>query len=113
LKKDLNVKIITIFITKSSDIDPRTLIYEAPSNLSAGAKLMHSMSSELSNTDRALRILACKNGWQLSTTGSDKLFIKVCNLDLLKELIDIFIDVTGNNDSLLDLVGWVDLDAYI
>jgi hypothetical protein len=105
LKKDLNVKIITIFITKTNEIDPKTLIYEAPSNLSAGAKLMHSMSSELSNTDRALRILACKNNWKLSTTGSSKLFIQVCNLDLLKELIDVFMDVTGNNDSLLDLIG--------
>ncbi len=74
---------------------------------------MHSMSSELSNTDRALRILACKNNWKLSTTGSSKLFIQVCNLDLLKELIDVFMDVTGNNDSLLDLIGQVDLDAYM
>jgi hypothetical protein len=66
---------------------------------------MHSMSSELSNTHRALRILACKKQWTLSTTGCSKLFIQVCKMDLVKELIDVLMDVTGNNDSLLDLIG--------
>jgi hypothetical protein len=36
------------------------LIDKAPINLSVAAKLMHSMSSEVSNTDKALRILAYK-----------------------------------------------------
>ena len=66
---------------------------------------MHSMSSEVSNNNKALRILACKKQWNLSTTGVSKLFIQVCELDVLKEVIDIITDISENNDSLLDLVG--------
>ena len=36
------------------------MIDKAPQNLSEAAKLMHRMSSEISNTDKALRILAYK-----------------------------------------------------
>ena len=81
------------------------MIDKAPAKLSEAAKLMHSMSSEVSNFEIALRILAQKKEWNLSTTGRSKLFIQVfCKLDVIFELFDVIADISGNNDSLLDIV---------
>jgi hypothetical protein len=56
------------------------------------------MSSKVSNSEIALRILAQKKEWNISTTGRSKLFIQVCKLDLIKELFDVITDISGNND---------------
>ncbi len=71
------------------------------------------MSSQASNKERALRLLSQNNSWKLSTTGKSSLFIQANHPDLINEFTEILMSLIKNNDTLIDMVGKVNLEDYI
>ena len=71
------------------------------------------MSSEESNQSKALRVLARKRGWKLSTTGASKLFVEANSAQILEDFTENFFNLMKSNDALFDIVGKINLDDYI
>ena len=89
----MGVRIITIFIDDQFKIEEKMLFSEENQKWSSEAKLMFRMSSDESNQSKALRILARKRGWKLSTTGKSKLFVQANSPQILEDFTENFFKI--------------------
>ena len=79
------VKVVSCFITESTDIQPKRLYDEMPPDWEPGAKFLFSLSSELP-TQLLPRAILVKRGWTIDVANNEtKLFMQVNHPDHLRE----------------------------
>ncbi len=113
VKKLEKVTVVSCFITKLTDIEPKRL-YDMPNDWEAGAKFLFSLSS-IVPTQRVLpRAILLRRGWTIDIANNEtKLFIQVNHPDNLKEACDMTKEVVYSAEALSELLVSVDLDLYI
>ncbi|XP_028392636.1 uncharacterized protein LOC114517178 [Dendronephthya gigantea] len=111
--RDAGVKVVTCFITRSTDIEPKRLYDKMENDWEPGAKFLFSLSSKVS-TQLLPRAILAKREWTLDITNNEtKLFIQINHPDNLREFCEIIKDVLFSQDALPELLASVDLDMYI
>ena len=111
--REEGVKVVSCFITESTDIQPKRLYDEMPPDWEPGAKFLFSLSSELP-TQLLPRAIFVKRGWTIDVANNEtKLFMQVNHPDHLREACNMARDVVCCQDALSDLLVSVDLDIYI
>ncbi|CAB4015138.1 uncharacterized protein LOC113681283 [Paramuricea clavata] len=111
--RNSGVKVVSCFITRSTDIQPKRLYDKMSSNWEPGAKFLYSLSSELPTELLPCAILV-RRGWTIDTANNEtKLFVQVNHPDNLREACDMARNVVFSQDALADLLVSVDLDIYI
>ena len=111
--REEGVKVVSCFITESTDIQPKRLYDEMPPDWEPGAKFLFSLSSELP-TQLLPRAILVKRGWTIDVANNEtKLFMQVNHPDHLREACNMARDVVCCQDALSDLLVSVDLDIYI
>ncbi|CAG2214111.1 unnamed protein product [Mytilus edulis] len=111
--KSLDVTIVTCFITRSNDVEPKRLFSEEHSLWEDGAKFLFRLSSILL-TDRLYRSIFVKRGWNIDINNNEtRLFIQVNHPDNIHDACDLAKTVVCSQDALSDLLVKVSLDRYI
>ena len=83
--REEGVKVVSCFITESTDIQPKRLYDEMPPDWEPGAKFLFSLSSELP-TQLLPRAIFVKRGWTIDVANNEtKLFMQVNHPDHLRE----------------------------
>jgi hypothetical protein len=100
-------------LTNSHIDNPKELYSIEQRTWEKPAKLMFNMSSEVSNTEQPLRLLAKTRNWKLSTSGNSKLFFQANHPDIIKEFIEKMKRLSGGCDVLIDIIGEVNLLEYV
>jgi predicted peroxiredoxin len=86
--RKVGVKIVSCFITASTNIDPKRLYDEIPPGWEPGAKFLFSLSSEVRTQDLVARAVLVKRGWKIDIAKNEtKLFIQVNHPDNLRYLL--------------------------
>lgn len=113
LKKD-RVTIAAVFLTANASIPLRQLYDESHAHsLSSGQITLLNIATRISVTQHPLPVLASM-GWRVPSSGECGLYTSVCSSDALEEFCSILLSARfGSADALLDILGRVDLDAYI
>jgi hypothetical protein len=82
-------KVVSCFITRSTDIQPKRLYDKISANWEPGAKFLYSLSSELP-TELLPRAILVRCGWTIDTANNEtKLFVQVNHPDNLREACDM------------------------
>ena len=110
---EAGVTIVSCFITKSKDIDPKHLFDKMQSGWETGAKFLFSLSSEVP-TQHLPRAILVKRDWTIDVTNNEtKLFVQVNHPDNLREACKMAKSVVCGSDALSELLVSVHLDIYI
>ncbi|CAG2254538.1 unnamed protein product [Mytilus edulis] len=81
--KNLDITIVTCFITRSNDVTPLTLFCEESPLWDNGAKFLYHLSSIIP-TDRLYRSIFVKRGWKIDSFNNEtRLFLQDALSDLL------------------------------
>ncbi|KAE8452710.1 hypothetical protein EG329_013969 [Mollisiaceae sp. DMI_Dod_QoI] len=112
--KQKNVIIASIFLTDKNDISRRQLYYQTPGNsLNKGQLKLFSMASTVSVLKHPIPVLAAM-GWIVPSSGECSLYITICSSGALEEFCSLLLSARFDSaDALLDIIGRVQLDAYI
>jgi hypothetical protein len=108
-----NVVIVSCFISKSSNVEPRKLHSVPEDKWEEGAKFMFNLSSVIP-TSSITRAVFMKNKWQIDITNNEtKLFMHVNHPDNLRDACNLARNAVCFQDSLSELLVSVSLDIYI
>ncbi|CAC5420156.1 unnamed protein product [Mytilus coruscus] len=111
--KSLDVTIVTCFITRSNDVEPKRLFSVENSLWEDGAKFLFRLSS-IVPTDRLYRSMFVKRGWNIDISNNEtRLFIQVNHPDNIHNACDLAKTVVCSRDALSDLLVKVSLESYI
>ncbi|XP_071139919.1 uncharacterized protein [Mytilus edulis] len=113
--KNLDITIVTCFITRSNDVEPRTLFCVENSSWDDGAKFLFKLSSIIP-TDRLYRSIIEKRKpkWNIDITNNEtRLFLQVNHPDNIHDACDLAKTVVCSQDTLSGLLVNVSLDMYI
>lgn len=111
--KNLDITIVTCFITRSNDVTPLTLFCEESPWWDNGAKFLYRLSS-IFPTDRLYRSIFVKRGWKIDSLNNEtRLFLQVNHPDNIHDACDLAKTIVCSQDALSDLLGNVSLDRYI
>ncbi|CAD8100702.1 unnamed protein product [Paramecium sonneborni] len=111
--KDLGFLIICFYISTSHQIDDNQLFFEAQDQWDDGAKNMFEMSSEVSNFEYPLISIGQHTNIKLSQKGRSRLFLQGNNPKQMQNFFDYFMKLKNEQDTLLNLIGKVQLEKYI
>ena len=107
------VKIVSCFITGSTDIQPKRLYDDIQADWEPGARFLFSLSSKVP-TQYLPRAILIKRGWTIDVTNNEtKLFVQINHPDHLRQACEMAQDVFCSSDALSELLVSVDLDIYI
>ena len=110
---DLEVTIVSCFITHEKLSDPRHLYSLLDESWEEPAKFMFYMSSIIT-TQNIPRTLFVKRGWKIDIENNEtRLFFQVNHQDVIKEVCDMAKECVLTQDTLSDVLSSVDLDVYI
>ena len=110
---DLEVSIVSCFITHQGLSDPRHLYSLLDESWELPAKFMFNMSS-IMTTQNIPRTLFVKKGWKIDIENNEtRLFFQVNHPDVIKDVCDMAKKGVLSQDVLSDLLSSVDLDVYI
>ena len=112
--KEEKVTIASIFLTDNNTLPRRLLTTKRPEGWpQGGQRTLFEMASKVSVVRHPIPILASM-GWEVPSSGECGLYVTVHSADALEEFCSILLSARfGSADALLDLVGRVELDAYI
>lgn len=111
--KDLNVKVVSCFITHRSNIQPRKL-YSVEEKYAWGndAKFLFRLSSTVSS-ELLPRTIFIQKGWEIDLTNNEtKLFLQINHQDHIHDACNLAKNVCCQ-DSLSDILASVSLDNYL
>ncbi|XP_053396299.1 uncharacterized protein LOC128556181 [Mercenaria mercenaria] len=113
LKRD-NVTVVSCYIARCSEVEPKRLYSVARENWEDGAKFLFDLSSTIQSTEMITRAIFIKQGWQIDITNNEiRLFMHVNHPDNLKNVCSLARNVVNSQDALSDLLVSVSLDVYI
>ncbi|CAG2194795.1 unnamed protein product [Mytilus edulis] len=111
--KNLDITIVTCFITRSNDLTPLSLFCEESPRWDNGAKFLYQLSSIIP-TDRLYRSIFVKRGWKIDSFNNEtRLFLQINHPDNIHDACVLAKTVVCSQDALLDLLVNVSLDVYI
>ena len=97
---EMGVKVVSCFVTKSTDIQPKRLYDKIQPGWESGAKFMFLLSSQVP-TQHLPRAILVKRGWEIDIVNNEtKLFIQVnhpdnlrynCKIEVVSIILRIFI----------------------
>jgi len=87
---DMDVTIVTCFLTSDSIDNPRRLLDEADPNWRGGMSVLFEMSSTMQNTHTPISYLIDAN-WELPQSGTSRLFVQANSLDVVNEFCKIVV----------------------
>lgn len=111
--REARVKVVSCFITKSTDIEPKRLYDEVQDNWKPGARFLFLLSSKWP-TQHLPRAILVKRGWSIDiANNATKLFMQVNHPDNLREACSLAENAVCCPEALSELLVSVDLDIYI
>jgi hypothetical protein len=112
--KQEGVTMATIFLTDDDSVIPRMLYDQPPGGLNNyGPTTLFDMASKVAVIQHPVPVLGSM-GWAVPSSGECALFAVVRSSDALDEFCSVLLSARfGSADALLDIVGKVNLDAYI
>ncbi|XP_028397400.1 uncharacterized protein LOC114521182 [Dendronephthya gigantea] len=110
--KEADVKVVSSFITRSRDIQPKRLYDTLEPSWESGAKFLFRLSSEVP-TQLLPRAILVKQDWKIDIANNEtKLFMQVNHPDNLREACEMAQNVCCT-EFLSELLVSIDLDIYI
>ena len=110
---DLEVTIVSCFITHQNLSDPRRLYSVLDEAWEKPAQFMFRMSSTMT-TQKIPRTLFVKKGWTIDIDNNEtRLFFQVNHPDIIKDVCHLAKNGVLSQDALSDVLSSVDLDIYI
>ena len=107
------VTVVSCFITKSFQIEPKRLFSKMKPDWDRGAKFLFSLSSKVS-TQSLPRTMFVKRDWTIDITNNEThLFLQVNHPEHLREGCEVARNVVCCKDALSDMLASVNLDVYI
>ncbi|RTE76330.1 hypothetical protein BHE90_009198 [Fusarium euwallaceae] len=111
--RNQQVDVATVFLTSNEKIPRRRLVDKARVSWSRGQRALFDMASRISCATHPVPVLASV-GWEVPSSGECALYTTVCSISALEELCSLLSSARfGSADMLLDIVGRMNLDAYI
>ena len=111
----LDVIIVTCFLTSNHIDNPRRLLYKADPKWRGrnGRQVLFEMSSTMKNTHTPISYLIDAN-WELPSAGESRLFVQANSLDVVNEFCEIVVSqMTQPCDALVHLLERIHLATYI
>ncbi|XP_062499789.1 uncharacterized protein LOC134177092 [Corticium candelabrum] len=111
----LDVIIVTCFLTSNHIDNPRRLLYKADPKWRGrnGRQVLFEMSSTMKNTHTPISYLIDAN-WELPSAGESRLFVQANSLDVVNEFCEIVVSqMTQPCDALVHLLERINLATYI
>ncbi|KAJ4217026.1 hypothetical protein NW757_014654, partial [Fusarium falciforme] len=107
------VTIATVFLTSDEKIPRRNLIDKVDKTWHRGQRALFDMASRISCATHPVPVLASV-GWEVPSSGECALYTTVCSISALEEFCSLLSSARfGSADTLLDVIGRMNLDAYI
>ena len=107
------VTVVSCFITKSFQIEPKRLFSKMKPDWDRGAKFLFSLSSKVS-TQSLPRTMFVKRDWTIDIANNEThLFLQVNHPDHLREGCEVARNVVCCQDALCDMLASVNIDFYI
>ncbi|KAF9772475.1 hypothetical protein IL306_009820 [Fusarium sp. DS 682] len=111
LRED-NISIATVKLTKKKSTSQRALYYDINEDWTQGTKTLR-ISTRVSGLKHPIPVLA-STGWEIPSAGEVALFSIVHTATVLNEFCSLLLSARfGSADSLLDILGRINVDAYI
>ncbi|RSL86415.1 hypothetical protein CEP52_015817 [Fusarium oligoseptatum] len=111
--RNQEVTITTVFLTSNEKIPRRRLVDKARVSWCRGQRALFDMASMISCATHPVPVLASV-GWEVPSSGECALYTTVCSISALEEFCSLLSSARfGSADMLLDIVGRMNLDAYI
>ncbi|KAM5349132.1 hypothetical protein ACJ41O_008955 [Fusarium nematophilum] len=107
------VTIAAVFLTSDENAPRRRLFDKACPSWHRGQKVLFDMASRISCATHPVPVLASV-GWRVPSSGECALYATVCSISALDEFCSLLSFARfGSADTLLNVIGRLDLDAYI
>lgn len=111
--RDQAVTIATVFLTCNERLLHRALFDKAGVNWRRGQRALFDMASRISCATHPVPVLA-SIGWKVPSSGECALYTTVSSMSALEEFCSLLSSARfGAADMLLDIIGRIDLDAFI
>lgn len=111
LKRNHGVIVVSCFLTGAHIPNPRRMYAPNDTDIlkqfDSAAKTMFTMSSSVSNSNKAMKILE-QLGWELSSSGESCLFLQANHPDIVREYMKLFSRLLFINDVPAPLAGAMD-----
>lgn len=111
--KQNDITIAGVYLTANKDIPHRRLYDSSDTSVYVGQQILFEMASKVTVTQHPIPVLAAM-GWEIPSSGECALYTTVCTSDALEEFYSMLLTARFSSaDALLDMVGKVNLDAYV
>lgn len=108
-----NVTIAAVYLTSDGEIPHRRLYDQAAEGWGGGQLTLFGMAATVAGTTHPIPVLTSM-GWEIPSSGECALYTTVCSVAALDEFCSSLLSASfGSADELLDVIGRVQLDAYI
>ncbi|CAO2657759.1 Nn.00g038850.m01.CDS01 [Neocucurbitaria sp. VM-36] len=111
--KQEKVTIAGVFLTADNSIPRRRLYDHSKDAIHIGQRTLFNMASQIAVDQHPIPVLSSM-GWEVPSSGKCALYTTVCSSDALEEFCSVLLSAQfGETDALLDVLGRMDLDAFI
>ncbi|XP_033124214.1 uncharacterized protein LOC117122645 [Anneissia japonica] len=111
--KEAGVTVVSCYITRSRNVDPRHLFNKSDQQWEVGAQFLFNLSSTIT-TQSLPRTVFIKKGWKVDFENNEiRLFLQVNHPKHINEVCDLARNVVCSREVLSDMLTSVSLDIYI
>jgi hypothetical protein len=108
-----NVIMATVYLTSDREIPGHRLYDQAAEGWSKGQRTLFDMAATVASATHPVPVLTSM-GWEIPPSGECALYTTVCSAAALDEFCSLLLSARfGSADVLLDVIGRVQLDAYV
>ena len=108
-----NVTVVAVYLTSDRALPRRRLYDRAARGWNAGQRTLFDMAAKVAGATHPIPVLASM-GWEVPSSGECALYATVCSAAALDEFCSLLLSARfGSADVLLDVIGRVQLDAYV
>ena len=108
-----NVTMAAVYLASDRAVPRRRLYDQAAEGWNAGQHTLFGMAARVAGVTHPIPLLASM-GWEVPSSGECALYAMVCSVVALDEFFSLLLSARfGSADALLDIIGRVQLDAYI
>jgi len=108
-----NITMAAVYLTSDREIPRRRLYDQAAEGWNKGQRTLFSMAATVGGATHPIPVLTSM-GWEIPSSGECALYTTVCSAAALDEFCSLLLSARfGSADTLLDIIGRVQLDAYV